>query len=97
MIDLKAQEQQPVCVVPKGEKMKSVYRYFGEYELAKEVLNSTLTKLPPPPWDIGNEAKTYDAIGDLYREMGNIKLATENYEEAMYLYPTSKQPRGQSL
>lgn len=72
------------------------YRHFGEYDKALEVLNEALKNLPAPPWAIMNEANLYDAMGDVYADMGKDAEARQYWEKAATLYPTSNQPTGRA-
>ncbi|OHB66981.1 MAG: hypothetical protein A2V70_14940 [Planctomycetes bacterium RBG_13_63_9] len=62
-----------------------------------ELLEVALQRLPDPPWRIAQEADIYDCWGDLYAEMGNLAQATQQYQKAIALYPTSDQPYGRHL
>jgi len=77
--------------------LMSCYRTFGEYAKAKATAQQALKNLPVDKWQIANQAAVYDALGDLYAELGEKALARENYVRATELYPKSKQPYGRHL
>ena len=77
--------------------LAACYRHFGQYANALELLDVALQRLPNPPWRIAQEADICDYRGDLYAEMGNFAQATQQYQKAIALYPTSDQPYGRHL
>ena len=77
--------------------LMSCYRTFGEYAKAKATAQQALKNLPTDKWQISLQADVYDALGDLYAEIGDKARARENYVQAAELYPKSKQPYGRHL
>ncbi|MDP6636401.1 MAG: FMN-binding protein [Phycisphaerae bacterium] len=77
--------------------LMSCYRTFGEYAKAKATARTALKNLPVDQWRIANQAAVYDALGDLYAELGDTVMARKNYSQAAALYPKSKQPYGRHL
>ena len=77
--------------------LAACYRHFGEYVKALELLDVAMQRLPDRPWRIAREADICDYIGDLYAETGNVDQATQLYQKAIKLYPTSNQPYGRHL
>jgi uncharacterized protein with FMN-binding domain len=74
--------------------LAAIYRHYGEFADAERVLKEGLKHPPKAPWDVPNAAKIHDRLGDLYAQTGKKADALREYEEAMRLYPTSKQPWG---
>ena len=56
-----------------------------------------MKNLPSDKWRIANEAAVYDALGDLYAELGDKVRARANYSKAVVMYPKSTQPYGRHL
>jgi len=77
--------------------LAACYRHFGEYANALALLDVALQRLPAPPWRIAREADVHDYLGDLHLEMGNVDQATQHFQKAIALYPTSNQPYGRHL
>lgn len=77
--------------------LASCYRHFGEYDKALEVLDLAMQRRPDPPWRIARTADIHDHLGDTYAEMGDFDRAQQHYQQAIELYPTSKQPHGRHL
>ncbi len=77
--------------------LAACYRHFGLYQDALAVVDVAQQRLPDPPWRIAQKADVCDYRGDLYAEMGNVAQATEQYQKAIALYPTSDQPYGRHL
>jgi len=75
-------------------RLASLYCTFGEYDIARRVLDAALTDLPPAPWKIAGEANVYIAYGDLYAAVGDSEQARKLYQRAIDLLPTSTQPWG---
>jgi len=77
--------------------LMSCYRIFGLYDKAKTTAQTALKHLPDDKWRIANQASVYDAMGDLYAELGDKVRARANYAKAIELFPKSKQPYGRHL
>ena len=77
--------------------LAACYRHFGRYAEALALLEVALQRLPDPPWRIAQEADIHDYLGDLHAEMGSVAQATQHYQKAIALYPTSNQPYGRHL
>jgi len=77
--------------------LMSCYRMFGQYAKAKATAQQALKNLPTDKWRISCQANVYDALGDLYAELGDKARARENYVKATELFPKSKQPYGRHL
>jgi len=77
--------------------LMSCYRAFGDYAKAKATAQVAMKNLPTDKWRISCQANIYDALGDLYAEIGNKDLARRHYTKAAQLFPTSKQPYGRHL
>jgi uncharacterized protein with FMN-binding domain len=77
--------------------LAACYRHFGLYQDALALLDVAQQRLPDPPWRIAQEADICDYRGDLYAEMGKFDQATQQYQKAIVLYPTSDQPYGRHL
>jgi len=77
--------------------LAACYRHFGQYADALALLDVAQQRLPEPPWRIAQEADLCDYRGDLYAEMGDVAQATQQYQKAIALYPTSDQPYGRHL
>lgn len=77
--------------------LAACYRHFGEYAKAVKAATLALERLPKPPWKVASEAHVYDALGDIYAEMGDAAKARLHYRKAAQLYPTSDQPYGRHL
>jgi uncharacterized protein with FMN-binding domain len=77
--------------------LASCYQHFGEYEKTLALLETALTKLPDPPWDIPRTADIESQLGSFYVAIGDTAKAKEHYRSAIALYPTSKQPYGRHL
>jgi uncharacterized protein with FMN-binding domain len=75
----------------------SCLEHFGENDAALAVLNKALSDLPPKPWRIANTANIHNHLGDYYARLGHTAKATEHYQQAIRLYPTSDQPYGRHL
>jgi len=87
---------------PKGhtfeyKALASLYIRYGEHQKAIQTLEIALERLPDPPWRINNMAQIYDALGDVYADMGEVEKAKKHYREAIRLFPTSRQPYGRHL
>ena len=77
--------------------LMSCYRTFGEYAKAKATGLLAMKNLPTDKWQVANQAAVYDALGDLYAELGDKAQAREHYVKAIELFPKSKQPYGRHL
>jgi tetratricopeptide (TPR) repeat protein len=77
--------------------LMSCYRTFGEYAKAKATARQAMKNLPTDKWRVSNQANVYEALGDLYAELGDKAQARKNYVQAAALYPKSKQPYGRHL
>lgn len=77
--------------------LAACYRHFGEYAKAVKAATLALQRLPKPPWRISSEAHVYDALGDIYADMGDVAKARLHYRKAAQLYPTSDEPYGRHL
>jgi uncharacterized protein with FMN-binding domain len=77
--------------------LMSCYRIFGQYAKAKATAQQALKNLPSDKWRIANQADVYNALGDLYAELGDKALARKYYVQSAELYPKSKQPYGRHL
>jgi uncharacterized protein with FMN-binding domain len=75
----------------------SCLEHFQAYDQALAVLNQALDDLPPKPWRIANQANIHNHLGDYYVKVGHLAKATEHYQQAIRLYPTSDQPYGRHL
>ena len=77
--------------------LAACYRHFGEHAKAVQAATLALQRLPKPPWRISSEAHVYDALGDIYADMGDAAKARLHYRKAAQLYPTSDEPYGRHL
>lgn len=77
--------------------LASCYAHFGEHEQALAVLQQALADLPPKPWRIANTANIHNHLGDIYARKGDPAKASEHYQQAIQIYPTSDQPYGRHL
>ena len=74
--------------------LASLYLHFGKPQDAVATLEQGLEHLPKAPWDVPNQAKLNERLGDVRARLGDKEQARRHYEEAAALYPTSKQPWG---
>ncbi len=74
--------------------LASLYLHYGMLADAIEVLGRGLGHLPKAPWDVPNQAKLNERLGDVRVRIGDKEEACVRYAEAAALYPTSKQPWG---
>ncbi len=77
--------------------LAALYAKYGEFERAKQQLDTAMGGLPDPPWRIMREADLAAAYGDLYTAWGRPDEAKQYYERAILLYPTAKPPYGGHL
>jgi len=75
-------------------QLASVYMHYGEYQRALAAMNVAMQNLPGNAWKTANKAVVNDVSGDIYALMGDAGRASQHYQKAMTLYPTSRQPYG---
>ncbi|MBN2452527.1 MAG: FMN-binding protein [Lentisphaeria bacterium] len=74
--------------------LASLYLHYGLHQQARETLLQGLEHLPKPPWDVPNQAKLQERLGDTSAVMNDAGNALLHYARAIELHPASKQPWG---